>query len=262
MIIGLFDTGIGGLLALRKFVQALPNQKFLYLADAARMPYGSHSPEEVVGFTEQMLRWMEYKGVTAVLIACNTSCSVLLKRDDMATRIFGVLESGVSAAAKFGTRIGILATPVTALSQMYSKKIKELKPTAIVHEVPCLELVTMIESGEIDLSVLRQYVEPLLLQDIDSIIYGCSHYPVLEKEIRAIIMSETRKDICLIDPADHFVDDVVTALSLEKSSVSDITQNNLLRNVTIYTTGKAEDFEKKIYRHLRLKIPVFSTNLE
>ncbi|WP_414576222.1 glutamate racemase [Anabaena sp. CCY 9402-a] len=211
--IGVFDSGVGGLTVLRQLYRQLPNESIVYFGDTARLPYGIRSQAEIVQFVRDILDWMQQQRVKMVIMACNTSSALALEivRAEYDIPILGVILPGAKAAVQQGKRIGVIATPATAKSDAYKHAILEINPDVEVWQVGCPEFVPLIEQNRIQdpytAEVARSYLEPLLQQDIDTLIYGCTHYPLLAPVVRSLLPTQVK----IIDPAVH----VVTACSQE-----------------------------------------------
>ena len=205
--IGLFDSGVGGLTVLREVYRQMPTESVLYFADSARLPYGTRSPEEILQFVREILDWMCGQGVKMIIMACNTSSALALEtvRKEYDIPILGVILSGAKAAVKKGNRIGVIATPATASSNAYRQAIQEIEPQTKVWQVACPEFVHLIEQNQIYSNYTRQvaqkYLQPLLEHNIDTLIYGCTHYRHLEHIIRSLLPDSVE----IIDPAEHIV---------------------------------------------------------
>ena len=205
--IGIFDSGVGGLTVLRELYRQLPNESILYFGDTARLPYGNRSQAEILQFVRQILLWMQEQGVKMVIMACNTSSALALEmvRSEFNFPILGVILPGARAAVSTGKRIGVIATPATAASNAYRRAIQEIDPTAQVWQVGCPAFVPLIEQNRINdpytYEVAREYLAPLLQQQIDTLIYGCTHYPHLAPVLRSILPRSVRT----VDPAVHVV---------------------------------------------------------
>ncbi len=205
--IGIFDSGVGGLTVLRELYRQLPNESILYLADTARLPYGTRSPSEILQFGFEILSWMAQQGVKMVVMACNTSDALALEtlRGEFNLPILGLILPGARAAVQQGRRIGVIATPATAASNAYRRAILEVEATAQVWQVGCPEFVPLVEQNRLydpyTAEVAKQYLEPLLQQRIDTLVYGCTHYPHLAPILREILPPQVK----LIDPAEHVV---------------------------------------------------------
>lgn len=201
--IGLFDSGVGGLTVVREMYRQLPHELLVYVGDTARLPYGTRSQAEILEFVREILGFMQAQGTKLVIMACNTSSALALEqvRSEFDVPILGVILPGARAAAQQGQRIGVIATPATAASHAYREAIVESNATAQVWEVGCPEFVPLIEQNQIHApstqKVVQGYLEPLIEQEIDTLIYGCTHYPHLAPVIRRILPPSVQ----LIDPA-------------------------------------------------------------
>jgi glutamate racemase len=201
--IGVFDSGVGGLTVLRELYRHLPNESIVYFGDTARVPYGNRSAEEILQFVREILVWMQHQGCKMVIMACNTSSALALEqvKAEFDIPVLGVVLPGAKAAVSQGSRIGVIATPATAGSGAYKRAIQEISPQAQVWEVGCPEFVPLIESGRIQdpktREVAQAYLAPLLEANIDTLIYGCTHYPHLSPVIQDLVPAGVR----LIDPA-------------------------------------------------------------
>ncbi|MFM7363484.1 MAG: glutamate racemase [Cuspidothrix sp.] len=211
--IGVFDSGVGGLTVLRQIYRQLPNESIIYVGDTARLPYGIRSQPEILQFVREILYWMQHQRVKMAIMACNTSSALALDivRQEFNFPILGVILPGARAAVEQGKRIGVIATPATAQSNAYRQAILEIQSHVQVWQVSCPEFVPLIEQNRIHdpytKEIAKTYLEPLLLQEIDTLVYGCTHYPHLSPVLRSLLPSHVK----LIDPAVH----VVTACSQE-----------------------------------------------
>ncbi len=205
--IGMFDSGVGGLTVLRQMYRQLPNESIIYFGDTARLPYGSRSAAEILQFVREILSWMQQQRVKMVLMACNTSSALALEtvREEFDMPILGIILPGAKAAISCGKRIGVIATAATAKSNAYRRAILEVNPDVQVWQVSCPEFVPLVEQNRIHdpytVEVARSYLEPLLEQDIDTLVYGCTHYPHLAPVLRSILPTCVK----LVDPAVHIV---------------------------------------------------------
>lgn len=203
--IGIFDSGVGGLTVLRQLYRQLPNESIIYFGDTARLPYGIRSQAEILQFVREILTWMQQQQVKMVIMACNTSSALALEtvREEFDLPILGVILPGARAAVQQGKRIGVIATPATAKSNAYRQAILEIDPDVQVWQVGCPEFVPLIEQNRIQdpytTDVARSYLEPLIQQQIDTLVYGCTHYPHLEPILRSLLPSSVK----LVDPAVH-----------------------------------------------------------
>lgn len=214
--IGVFDSGVGGLTVLQEIDRQLPNESVLYFGDTARVPYGTRTPAEILKFTRETLDWMARKRVKMAIMACNTSSALALEtvRAEYDLPILGVILPGARAAARQGRRIGVIATPATVNSNAYLEAIKEANPGAEVWQIACPEFVPLIESNRLEdpytLAIAKTYLQPLLDRSIDTLVYGCTHYPHLEPVLRQFLPHQ----IELVDPAVHVVAAAAKALKL------------------------------------------------
>jgi glutamate racemase len=201
--IGVFDSGVGGLTVLREIYRQLPNESIIYLGDTARLPYGIRSQTEIIQFNREILTWMQRQGVKMAIMACNTSSALALEiiREEFNFPIIGVILPGAKAAVTQGKRIGIIATTATAKSNAYKNAILEIEPSVQVWQVSCPEFVPLIEQNRIHdpytTEVASLYLEPLIQQEIDTLVYGCTHYPHLAPILRSLLPSSVN----LVDPA-------------------------------------------------------------
>ncbi|MDM9380717.1 glutamate racemase [Chlorogloeopsis sp. ULAP01] len=205
--IGIFDSGVGGLTVLRQLYRQLSNESVIYFGDTARLPYGIRSQAEIIQFVREILNWMQQQKVKMVIMACNTSSALALEtvRHEFTIPILGLILPGARAAVEQGKRIGIIATPATAKSNAYKRAIVEINSEVQVWQVGCPEFVPLIEQNRIHdpytTEVARSYLEPLLDQQIDTLVYGCTHYPHLAPVLRSLLPTSVK----LVDPAVHVV---------------------------------------------------------
>jgi glutamate racemase len=201
--IGVFDSGVGGLTVLKEIYRQLPQESVIYFGDTARVPYGTRSPEQILEFVREILAWMVNQGAKMVVMACNTSSALVLEtvRHEFDIPILGLVLPGAKAAVQRGQRIGVIATPATAASHAYRRAIQEIAPQAQVWEVGCPEFVPLIEQNRVQetetYAIAREYLAPLLDRHIDTLIYGCTHYPYLAPVLREILPASVQ----LLDPA-------------------------------------------------------------
>lgn len=214
--IGLFDSGVGGLTVLREMYRQLPTESLLYFADSARLPYGARSPEEILLFVREILNWMCAQDVKMVIMACNTSSALALEavRKEYDIPILGVILAGARAAVNEGKRIGVIATAATTKSHAYRQAIQEINPLTQVWEIACPEFVRLIEQNQLytdyTQQIAQQYLAPLIKEEIDTLVYGCTHYRHLDRTIRTLLPPSVQ----IIDPAEHIVVAAEKELSL------------------------------------------------
>lgn len=214
--IGVFDSGVGGLTVLTQLYRQLPQESILYFGDTARLPYGNRSQSEIIQFAREILSWMHEQRVKMAIMACNTSSALALEtvRSEFPFPILGVILPGAKAAVQQGKRIGVISTPATAASNAYQQAILEIDGTAKVWQVGCPQFVPLIEQNRISdpytKEVARQYLAPLIQQQIDSLVYGCTHYPHLAPVLRSLLPSAVK----LVDPAIYLVKAIAQELDL------------------------------------------------
>lgn len=205
LLVGLFDSGLGGLTVLRQVHARHPHSPCLYLGDTARVPYGQRSPEDIRAIAREVVRWLRLQHVGVLVMACNTSNALAF---DVAVAEAGVPVVGLidSAAAVIDSeRVGVLATPATVASGAYRRAIHAIRPHARVVEVGCPAFVPLIEAGDLQDPALqaaaREYVAPLLEAAVDTVVLGCTHYPLLRPLLSELLPPEVR----LVDPAEAAV---------------------------------------------------------
>lgn len=190
--IGVFDSGVGGLTVLHELLVALPQEDFLYLGDTARFPYGERSPEELAGFSAEIAEELLRRRVKLLVVACNSATAAALpalQRRMMQTTlgvdVLGVVrpEALHAVAATRNGRIGLLATPTTVASGAYEDAVRAVDPHVTLHAVPCPTLAPLIQAGEqFDagaVETVREACAPLRRADVDTVILGCTHYPLI-----------------------------------------------------------------------------------
>lgn len=199
--IGVFDSGFGGLDVLRGIIALMPEYDYLYLGDTARAPYGPRPSEEVYKFATHAVDYLAAHDCSLIVFACNTASSdalhtiqhIYAPEHHLDTKVLGVLiplsEEAVGLSKK--KRIGVMATDGTVRSDAFVRELQKIDPKIEVFQEACPLLVPLVEAGAYDSpdmqNALRTYIEPLLAENIDTLILGCTHYGVLEKQIRAII---------------------------------------------------------------------------
>ena len=205
MHIGLFDSGVGGLTVLRELKAQIPNGRFTYLGDTARLPYGNKAPHTLEQYSLENVEFLEAKGVDTIVVACHSASSVCLDTDKTAsgTPLFNVIvPSAREATAKTQSqKIGVLSTTATTRSGVYRDLIHQLSPDVEVHLQACPLLVPLVEEGlifdEITEIALDRYLSPMLSAGVDTIVLGCTHYPILREPIQ----KRCGPYVTLIDPA-------------------------------------------------------------
>lgn len=189
--IGVFDSGLGGLTAAKEIMELFPNESIIYFGDTGRVPYGSRSKETIIKYTHSDIRFLLSHNVKMIVIACGTASSAALPhiRDEFDTPIHGVVDAAGYAAvrATANGKIGIIGTPATIRSGAYTKYIREYDPSIETFERACPLFVPLVENGHFDTEVTRLVIEEYLSEiraaGVDTLILGCTHYPLLEGAI-------------------------------------------------------------------------------
>ncbi len=201
--IGVFDSGLGGLTVVKQLQRILPNENLVYFGDTARIPYGTKSKWLIRRFAMEDALFLSEFGIKLLVVACNTASSSALPllQSRLDIPVVGVVEPGAQAAvvATKNKRIGVIGTSATIASSSYTRSIKKRMPEADVLGQPCPLLVPLVEEGwlddEVTVLTLKKYLKPLIEAKADTIILGCTHYPLLEPVIRRIV----GPDVTLID---------------------------------------------------------------
>lgn len=215
--IGVFDSGLGGLTVVKELFSVLPQENIVYFGDTARVPYGNKSRETIIRYSREIVEALLKHKVKMVVVACNTASSLaldILKRE-CPVPIVGVIEPGARKAALStkSKKIGIIATQSTVKSGKYVKRILDFEPKAKVISQPCPLFVPLVEAGwfehDIALRVAQEYLKPLKKKNIDALILGCTHYPLLKKTIARVMGPQ----VTLVDSAREVAMEVKNILS-------------------------------------------------
>jgi glutamate racemase len=243
--IGVFDSGLGGLTVLRALKTNFPNENYIYLGDTARLPYGTKSSETISRYLDQTMAYLIQRKVKALVVACNSASSALIEFPrDTAVPVYNVIEPGAKAAIEASTsfRIGILATRATIRGNAYVKALKLLNPQVSCFQQAAPLLVPLVEEGWVDDPltnlVLHRYLQPVLKSGIDTLILGCTHYPILRKAIQNVCGSS----ITLVDSgqslSEQIREDINDSLLLPRSDNSD-------GYIEILSTDSGEHFKQQ-----------------
>lgn len=203
--VGVFDSGVGGLTVAREIMRQIPNERIIYFGDTARVPYGSKSKETVTRFSEQIVRFLRTFQVKTIVVACNTASAYALAELEADTDIpvIGVLKPGAKAAmeATENGRIGVIATEATIGTGMYNKYIEEMNQNVTIYGKACPLFVPLIEEGlwedPVTDEIARRYLTELIDIDIDTLILGCTHYPLIRSTLGRI----AGEKVTLVNPA-------------------------------------------------------------
>ena len=209
MAVGVFDSGIGGMTVVREIRKRFPNEKIIYFGDTKRVPYGERAQAELIDLSEQIVTFLISQGAKVIVDACNTTSALALPylKTKFDIPIIGVLEPGASSAVDAANKkIGVIATSATINSNCYQKSIIDKQSELQVTAVACPKLVGFIEDGDLNSDYLKrtlnQYLNTIFLNNCDTLVLGCTHYPFLTETIQEIIGDEIK----LIDPAIATVD--------------------------------------------------------
>lgn len=203
--IGMFDSGVGGLTVAREVMRNIPNERLVYFGDTARVPYGSKSKDTILRYSRQIVRFLQSQQVKAIVVACNTASAFALEeiQDEIEIPIIGVVKPGAKVACETtkNNRIGVIGTKGTIASGLYTQFIREINPQAQVVGKACPLFVPLVEENMRKDSITREmaqrYLDSLKEQDIDTLILGCTHYPLLRSVIREIM----GENVALVNPA-------------------------------------------------------------
>lgn len=192
--IGIFDSGVGGLTVLREVSRKLPRESLIYLGDCARLPYGTKSPSTIRRYTHEAADYLMGRGIKMLVVACNTASAAAIDslREELDIPVIGVIEPGARAAVMRTTgNIGVIATEGTIRSGAYRKSILAISPQVNVFEAACPLFVSLAEEGWANTRVCREiaevYLEPLIDEGIDTLVLGCTHYPILRNTLKQVV---------------------------------------------------------------------------
>lgn len=257
--IGVFDSGVGGLTVAREIMRQMPNEKIIYFGDTARVPYGNKSKETITRFSRQIARFLQSHDVKTIVVACNTASAYAIEEleKELDIPVIGVVKPGAKMAAEVtrNDRIGVIATEGTIGSGLYSRYLKQLRPDAVIYAKACPLFVPLVEEGlwedPVTEEIARRYLAELIDLDIDTLILGCTHYPL----IRSVIGRVMGSDVTLVNPAYE------TAIALKKL----LEEKNLLNEMPpalgsnpyqFYVSDGADKF--KIFANSIMKYGILS----
>jgi glutamate racemase len=217
LAIGVFDSGIGGLTVVRELMRQLPGERIVYFGDTARAPYGNKSPRALIRFALENARFLSSKKIKFLVVACNSSSAYSMPalRQKLRMPVLGVILAGARAATgrRHGQKLGVIGTHATIKSGAYQRAIKELAPGATVSVQACPLFVPLVEEGwnkgKVAESVAREYLEPLKRKGIDTLVLGCTHYPLLRQVIHRVMGPK----VALVDSARETAHDVKEMLA-------------------------------------------------
>ena len=198
-MLGVFDSGFGGLTIFKRLVKELPKYDYIYLGDSARAPYGNRSQDLIFEFAKQAVDYLFKRGCQMIILACNTASAEALRKIQQEwllanyprRRVLGVIRPTAEEAIDKERRVGVIGTEATISSGAYIKELKKLNPNIQVFQQACPLLVPIIEAGEHNWEgtnlILKKYLKPLLAKKIDTLILGCTHYPIIKNKIKKIV---------------------------------------------------------------------------
>lgn len=203
--IGVFDSGVGGLTVFREIARALPHESLVYLGDCARVPYGTKSPETIIRYSLEAARHLVGRDIKMLVVACNTATAAALPalESQLSIPVIGVVEPGARAAvSRTSGKVGVIATEGTVKSKAYTRAIKALDARIEVIECAAPLFVALAEEGWANTHVAREvagiYLEPLVEAGIDTLVLGCTHYPILRGTIESVVGSK----VYIVDSAE------------------------------------------------------------
>ena len=252
--IGIFDSGVGGLTVLHECLVTMPHEDFLYLGDGARCPYGPRPADDVKRFALEVASYLERAGVKLIVDACNTATAAALPllQERLKVPVVGVLapEAHAAVQATRNRRIGVLATEGTVQSGRYAEVVRTIDAGAAVVSVACPRLVPLIESAAANeelVAAVREYAAPLKRAAVDTVILGCTHYPL----VRPVFERVFGRGTTLVFSADETAREV--AETLERKGIANDPGRD--GECTFLTTGSAEEFRALGERFLQLPVP-------
>lgn len=241
--IGVFDSGVGGLTVVREIMRQIPNESIIYFGDTARVPYGSKSKKTIITYSRQIVKFLQRQNVKAIVIACNTASALALEvvKEELTIPVIGVVEPGakVAASATKNGNIGIIGTEATINSGIYNSFIQSMNPELNVYGKACPLFVPLVEEGWLEDPVTdmvaKRYLEELLYSNIDTLVLGCTHYPLLRHTIGETIGNK----VTLVNPAYE------TAMSLKEVLLNNgIESNTDIANHKFFVSDDAKKFQK------------------
>jgi len=254
--IGIFDSGLGGLTVVRELVKQLPHEHIIYYGDTARVPYGTKSKEAIIQFSQENTQILLRHKVKIIIVACNSSSSysLITLRRNFSTPFLGVIRSGAKKAAQISKnkKIGIIATSATIASQSYNKELKKYDKKIKAYSKACPLFVPLVESGwfnkKATFIVAEEYLSPLKKAGIDTLILGCTHYPLLKPILKKIM----GKGVYLVDSAKEVALEVKQ--SLETELLTNKTKN--CGKYKFLISDKPQDFQKIAKNFLNKRINI------
>jgi len=261
-MIALFDSGYGGLTVLKPIMDLMPEYDYLYLGDNARAPYGNHSPENIKKLSSEAVEYLFKRGAKLIIFACNTASSVALRyvqqkylKGDKKTekKILGVLIPVAEKAVELtkSNRVGVVGTKATILSNAYNVEINKINSNIKIYSKACPLLVPFIEEDwhkkPEAISILKKYLKPLKSCNIDTLILGCTHYPLMLKDFKRIMGTKVK----VLDSGEITAEKLKEYLERHSEIKSKLTKN---KTRTFLTTDDPEKFKTFVEKHFGMKI--------
>lgn len=252
--IGVFDSGVGGLTCVKELIRLMPHEDIVYLGDTARVPYGTRSRETIAKYSKQDIRFMEQHNVKLLLVACGTVSAVMqtvpIFEDSSITSYSGVIIPAVDAAcaATKNGRIGVIATPASIRSGCYEQEIHRLRPDVKVFSQACAMFVPLAENGYTQIGCpaaeffVEEYLKKIKAQNVDTLIMGCTHYPLLE----GVVGKFMGEGVTLISPGAVTAQQAYEALAAQNA----LKDENHKARIELYCTDSAELFRENVNRFL------------
>lgn len=262
--IGLFDSGLGGLSVLKQLLMLpgqdeFPPKEYIYFADTARCPYGGRSQTEIQQFVKQIVSWLSANKADQVVMACNTSAALIEPslRTEYALPMIDLLSSTAQDIPKKGIkRVGVMSTKATAASLAFTKAIKERDGSVEVFELACPDLVPLVEGNKTRskeaVDTLTPYISELIANNVEAIIYGCTHFPFLEESMRRVLLENNAMQVELIDPAVSLRADLSGTLIEADNSAINTKFEQLNKRCRFITTGNIDSLAQGVSTHLGL----------
>lgn len=258
--IGVFDSGVGGLTVVKEIMHQIPNEKVVYFGDTARVPYGSKSKETVTRYSRQIIRFLRTQNVKAIVVACNTASAYALTdiEKEIDIPIIGVVKPGAKVAVEStkNGKIGVIGTLGTIGSETYTRYIRELSPDAEVVGKACPLFVSLIEEGlwedPVTDEIAKRYLSELIDSGIDTLILGCTHYPLIRKTVQRVMGNE----VTLVNPAYETAKELKRLLG-ENNMLSEQAPGLGTNMHRFFVSDAAERF--KIFANSILKYGILST---
>lgn len=250
--IGVLDSGLGGLTVVKEVISQLPNEDVIFIGDEARMPYGIKSHEQIISYTREMVQYLLSKNVKLIIYGCNTATAnaLVTLRKEFTVPMIGVIRPGSIAAVKTTQtdNIGIIGTESTINSKSYNQTIAEINQDVNVLGVPAQKFVSIVENDSADSSESQQEIAntlaPFKDSQFDTLILGCTHFPMLKSQINKFLPKMT-----LVDPAVNTVE--ITKGYLIKN---DLLADQSTRSLKLYATANIDQFAKLAKRWLNTEI--------